>query len=281
MTRDGDDRRTEGGMNGDSDTWAEVPEPTDEDRVLQDGPPTRRGGSGVVDYAAAITARDAAWWATLSDYEYTYGVLRALEGASARGAPLHLARCVHHLHDLLSGLDAADRAWVVALVRRIRDVLARRRGRDGADVTLTALLTYLADVGSDPRFAPPSVLPLGLLHRMFPRGVGPEDLQEALDRERYPQGKALPVCPVCEPAQADPDDALARAVAALPSAQRLVVVHLGQALALAGTAPDLTEQLAWVTGTRPVPAAYQATLARARRGADDTLAHALHAVEPS
>jgi len=268
-------------MNGDDDTWAEELEPTDEDRVLQGGRQASRGGSGGVDYVEAITAQDAAWWATLSDYEYTYSVLRALEGASARGAPLHLARCVHHLHDLLSGLDPADRTWVVALVRRIGDLLARRQGRDGADVTLTALLTYLADVGTDPRFAPPSVLPVGLLHRMFPHGVGPEDLQEALDRERYPQGKALPMCPVCAPAQAAPDDALARAVAALPSAQRLLVVHLGHALALAGAAPDLTEQLAWVTGTRPVPTAYHATLARARQGDNDTLAHALNVAEPS
>jgi hypothetical protein len=42
------------------------------------------------------------------------------------------------------------------------------------------------------------------------------------------------------------------------------LVHLGQALALDGHAPTLTEQLDWVTGTLPVPAAYQAALALTR-----------------
>jgi len=267
-------------MNQEGDTGAADAEPPDDERVLQGSSGTRQGG-GTIDYADAITAQDAAWWATLSDYECTYGVLRALESASARGAPLHRARCVHHLQDLLRGLDPPDRAWVLALVWRTENVLARRAGSDGAEVTLTALLAYLAHVDTDPRFAPPSVLPVGLLHRMFPRGVAPADLQEALDRQRYPHGKPLPVCPLCEPEQADPADALVRAVAALPRAQRLILVHLGQVLALAGNAPDLTEQLAWVTGARPVPAPYQATLARARRGGTDTLVPTLDTAEPS
>jgi hypothetical protein len=37
---------------------------------------------------------------------------------------------------------------------------------------------------------------VGLLHRMYPRGVRPEDLHEALDRHRYPRGKPLPACPL-------------------------------------------------------------------------------------
>ena len=144
-------------------------------------------------------------------------------------------------------------------------------------VTLTVLLAYLSDVRADPRFTPPPALPAGLLHRMYPRGVRPEDLQEALDRHRYPRGKPLPACPLCEQDRADPSDPLAQAVAALPTEQRAILVHLGQVLALDGDAPDLAEQLAWVTGRLPVPAPYQAALARACRGSDDTLAHALDA----
>src|SRR5690348_1644403 len=118
----------------DDDDWpAETelePEPefADDERVLRARSGSRRGAGGTVDYAAAITARDAAWWATLSDYEHAYGILRALEGACGRGVPLHLARCVHHLHDLLGGLNPADRAWVRVLIGRIRDLLARRTG---------------------------------------------------------------------------------------------------------------------------------------------------------
>ena len=70
---------------------------------------------------------------------------------------------------------------------------------------------------------------------------------------------------------------LAQAVAALPTEQRVILIHLGQVLALDGDAPDLTDQLAWVTGTRPVPAPYQAALVRACRGSADTLAQALDA----
>ncbi len=267
-------------MNEDSDDRPVEAEPTDDDRVLRGGPESRSDAPGAIDYVEAVTARDATWWAALSDYESAYGLLRALESASARGAPLHRARCVHHLQDLLRGLDPADRAWVLALVGRIGDVLARRAGRDGTAVTLTALLAYLAAVDVDPRFAPPSVLPVGLLHRMFPRGVGPADLQEALDRQRYPHGKPLPVCPLCEAEQADPADALARAVAALPSEHRQILVGLGHALALAENGPDLTEQVAWVTGARPVPAPYHATMARAHRGGTDTLIPTGEAAEP-
>ena len=114
---------------------------------------------------------------------------------------------------------------------------------------------------------------------MYPRGVRPAELQEALDRHRYPRGKPLPACPLCEQDRADPTDPLAQAVAALPTEQRVLLVHLGQVLALDGEAPALAEQLAWVTGTRPVPAPYQAALAQACRGSDDTLAHALDAHE--
>jgi hypothetical protein len=198
-----------------------------------------------------------------------------VEQASARGAPLHLARCAHHLQDLLRGLDPRDRTWVVALVGRIGELLARRAGPDGPAVTVLDLLAYLAGVATDPRFAPPSVLPVGLLHRMFPHGVGPADLQEALDRQRYPHGKPLPVCPLCEPAQADPDAPLTRAVAALPAAQHGILMRVGQALALAGHAPDLADQVAWVTGMQPVPAVYQALLTPARSDSPVTLAHAL------
>jgi len=258
-------------MSGESDDWsAELelePEPTDDERVLQGRHDTGRTRGGVIDYAAAIVTQDAAWWAALSDYDYAYGVLRALESASARGAPLHLARCVHHVHDLLSGLDPADRAWVRALLRRIQDLLTRRASSDGS--ALPSLLAYLADVRIDPRFAPPPALPLGLLHGMYPHGVSPVELQELLDRHRYPRGKPLPICPVCESDQADPTDLLVRTVATLPAAHRAVLVHLGQALALDGDAPDLREQVAWVTGARPVPAPYQATLAWARQGGDD------------
>jgi hypothetical protein len=261
-------------MNGDND-WLEEPEPADDERVLRDRPDAGRDSSGAIDYAEAITARDDTWWAALSDYERAYDVLRALESACERGAPLHLARCVHHLHDLLSGLDPADRAWVGAVLRRIQDLLARRGGSAGTAVTLTALLAYLSEVSADPRFAPPPVLPLGLLHRMYPRGVSPAELQEALDRHRYPRGKPLPVCPLCEPDVADPADALGREVAALPAEQRAVLVHLGQALALDGDAPDLAGQLAWVTGATPVPATYVETLLRARDGDDETLEQAL------
>jgi hypothetical protein len=260
------------------DDWSAEPEPADDERVLRRRPDTVQDGPGRLDYADVITMQDTAWWAALSDYDYAYGVLRALESASERGAPLHLARCVHHLHDLLSGLDPADRAWVVALVRRIQGLLARRATREGTAVTLAALLAYLADVGTDPRFAPPPALPLGLLHRMYPRGVSPAELQEGLDRHRYPRGKPLPVCPVCEPDQIDPRDALARAVAALSAAQRDVLTRLGQSLALDGDAPDLIAQLAWVTGAQPMPALYQDTLAGIR-GDSDTLEHALKVAE--
>ena len=256
-------------MSGESDNWSEEPEPTDDERVWHGRDDTGRTNGGVIDYAAAIATQDDAWWAALSDYDYAYGVLRALESASARGAPLHLARCVHHLHDLLSGLDPADGAWVSALLRRLQDLLARRATRDGTAATLPSLLTYLSAVRTDPRFAPPPALPLGLLHCMYPRGVSPAELHEALDRHRYPRGKPLPACPLCEPDQADSSDVLARAVAALSPAHRAVLVHLGQALALDGAAPALTVQLAWVTGAQPVPAPYQATLARARHGGED------------
>jgi hypothetical protein len=166
------------------------------------------------------------------------------------------------------------------LLRRIQDLLAHRTRGDDTEVTLTVLLAYLSDVRADPRFAPPPALPVGLLHRMYPRGVRPEDLHEALDRHRYPRGKPLPACPLCEQDRADPTDPtdpLAQAVAALPTEQRGILVHLGEVLALDGDAPDLAEQLAWVTGTLPVPAPYQAALARACRGSADTLAHALDA----
>jgi hypothetical protein len=271
--------RMEDDMNGEGADWSVEPEPADDERVLHGRAGTERDGRGTTDYAEAVTTRDAAWWTALSDYERGYGLLRALESACERGAPLHLARCVHHLHDLLSGLDPADRAWVIALLRRIQDLLAHRTRGDDTEVTLTALLAYLSDVRADPRFAPSPALPVGLLHRMYPRGVRPEDLQEALDRHRYPRGKPLPACPLCEPDRADPSDPLAQAVAALPTEQRVLLVHLGQVLALDGDAPDLAEQLAWVTGTLPVPASYHAALARACRGSDDTLAHALDAEE--
>jgi hypothetical protein len=81
-------------------------------------------------------------------------------------------------------------------------------------------LAYLSDVRADSRFAPPPALPVGLLPRMYPRGVRPEALQEALDRHRYPRGKPLPACPICEPDRADPTDPLTQAVAALPTEQR-------------------------------------------------------------
>ena len=97
-----------------------------------------------------------------------------------------------------------------------------------------------------------------------------------LDRERYPRGKPLPACPVCEPQQVDRSDALNQAVAALPAAQREVVVRLGAALAVDADAPDLREQVAWVRGTRPVPARYQGALAQAQEGGDVTLERALH-----
>ncbi len=267
-------------MNGDDDRLIE-PEPADDERVFRDRPDTGHDGPPAIDYAGAVTSRDDAWWAELSDYEREYAVLRALESACERGAPLHLARCVHHLHDLLGGLDPADRAWVGALLRRIRDLLARRTQRAGTAVTPAALLDYLSEVRADPRFAPPPVLPMGLLHRMYPRGVSPVELQEALDRHRYPHGKPLPVCPLCEPDAADPADALVRALAALPAEQRVVLVHLGHALALDGEAPDLAGQLAWVAGTTLVPAPYVETLERARRGDDDTLEHALTALPRS
>src|SRR5919197_1058383 len=267
--------RREDDMNGDGDDWSVEPEPADDERVLHGHPGTEREGRGTTDYAQAVTTRDAHWWAALSDYERGYGLLRALESACERGAPLHLARCVHHLHDLLSGLDSADRAWVLALLRHIQHLLAHRTRSDGTEVTLTSLLAYLSDVRADPRFAPPPALPVGLLHRMYPRGVRPEDLHEALDRHRYPRGKPLPACPLCEQDRADPTDPLAQAVAALPTEQRVILVHLGQVLALDGDAPDLAEQLTWVTGTRPVPAPYQAALVRACRGSADTLALAL------
>jgi hypothetical protein len=162
------------------------------------------------------------------------------------------------------------------LLRRIQDLLAHRTRSDGAEVTLMVLLAYLSDVRTDPRFAPPA-LPVGLLHRMYPRGVRPEDLHEALDRHRYPRGKPLPACPLCEPDRAEPTDPLAQAVAALPTEQRVLLVHLGQVLALDGAAPELAEQLAWVTGALPVPAPYQAALVRACRCSADTLAQALDA----
>lgn len=268
-------------MNGDDGDWSVEPEPADDDRVLRARPDARQDSPGAIDYAAAITTRDAAWWAALSDYECAYAVLRALENACARGAPLHLARCGHHLHGLLSGLDPADRAWVGLLLRRIQGLLVRRARGDNTAVTLTSLLAYLSAVPADPRFAPPLALPLGLLHRMYPRGVRPEDLREALDRQRYPRGRPLPVCPLCEPDRADPTDALAQAVAALPAGQRIVLLHLGQAFALDGDAPDLAEQLAWVTGATPVPARYRAAIARARGGDVDTLDDALNAAAQS
>src|SRR5439155_20488785 len=84
--------RREDDMNGDGDDWAVEPEPADE-RVLHGRPGTERDGRGTTDYAEAVTTRDADWWAALSDYERRYGVLRALESACERGAPLHLARC--------------------------------------------------------------------------------------------------------------------------------------------------------------------------------------------
>ena len=232
-------------------------------------------GSGPSDYAAAIADQETAWWAALSDYEYAYALMRALEQASARGAPLHLARCVHHLQDLLRGLDPPDRTWVLMLVRRSGELLARGAGPDEPAVTVADLLAYLAGVATDPRFAPPSVLPVGLLHRLFLHGAGPEDLQEALDRQRYPHGKPLPVCPLCEPERADPAAPLTRAVAALPAAQHGILIGVGQALALTGHAPDLADQVAWVTGTQPVPAVYQALLTPARSDSPVTLAHAL------
>ena len=58
-------------------------------------------------------------------------------------------------------------------------------------------------------------------------------------------------------------------VTALPAAERAVLVHLGQALALDGDTPDLREHVAWMRGGRPVPAPYQATLARARQSDAD------------
>jgi len=64
-------------MNQEGDTGAADAEPPDDERVLHGSAGTRQGG-GTIDYADAITAQDAAWWATLSDYECTYGVLRAL-----------------------------------------------------------------------------------------------------------------------------------------------------------------------------------------------------------
>ena len=265
-------------MSAEGDDRSAEPEPADDERVLRRRPDTAQDGPGRLDYADVITSRDAAWWATLSDSDYDYGVLRALESASERGAPLHLARCVHHLHDLLSGLDPDDRAWVMALVRRIQGLLARRAACDGTAVTLAALLAYLCDVGADPRFAPPPALPLGLLHRMYPRGVSPAELQEALNRHRYPRGKPLPACPACEPDQLDPRDALARAVAALSAAQRELLTRLGQTLALDGDAPDLIAQLAWVTGAQPMPAPYRDTPARTR-GDSDLLEHALNVAE--
>lgn len=271
-------------MARDADDWPEEPqlepepELADDERVLRGRSGARRGGGGTVDYVEAVTARDDAWWATLSDYEHAYGILRALEGACERGVPLHLARCVHHLHDLLGGLDPADRAWVGALLRRIRDMLARRTGSDATEVTLESLLVYLSEVRADARFAPPSVLPPRLVHRLYPRGMSLEELQEALDGRRYPRGKPLPACPVCEPDLADLGDSLAQAVAALPTEQQVVLVRLGHALALDGDAPDLPEQLAWVTGAKPMPARYQVVLERAAGGGDDTIEYALKAV---
>jgi hypothetical protein len=92
------------------------------------------------------------------------------------------------------------------------------------------------------------------------------ELHEMLDRQRYPRGKPLPVCPVCEPEQADPADPLVRTVATLPAAQRAALVALSQAVALEEDGPDLRDQVAWVTGARPVPARYQVALAQARQG---------------
>ena len=260
-------------MRGEGDDWSAEPQsqPTDDERVLHGRQESGRTHGGVSDYAAAIVTQDAAWWVALSDYDYAYGLLRALENASARGAPLHLARCGHHVHDLLRGLDRADRTWVLSLLQRIQDLLARRASRAGSAVALglPALLAYLAAIRTDPRFASPPALPVGLLQDMYPHGVSPADLREMLDRQRYPHGKPLPVCPVCELEQADPTDSLVQTVAALPAAERAVLVHLGQALALDGDAPDLREHVAWIRGARPVPAPYQATVARARQGDAD------------
>ncbi len=264
-------------MSGEGNDWsndwsAELvsePQPTDDERVLHGRQESGQTHGDVRDYAAAIVTQDAAWWAALSDYDYDYGLLRALESASARGAPLHLARCGHHLQDMLRGLDRADRAWVLALLRRIQDLLARRASRAGSATAVPALLAYLAAVRADPRFAPPPALSVGLLQGMYPHGVSPAELGEMLDRQRYPRGKPLPVCPACELDQADPTDPLVQTVAALPAADQAVLVHLGQVLALEGDAPALREHMAWLRGVRPVPARYQATLSRARQGGAD------------
>jgi hypothetical protein len=267
------------GISGEDEAeWVIEPGPSDDDRVLHGHAGT--GQTGLmpgIDYAAAVIAQEDAWWAALSDDEAGYVLLRALESASERGAPLHLARCGHHLQSLLSGLDAGDRAWGIALLRRMGDLLARGTP-SGTAITVTALLAHLAAVGADPRFAPsPAPLSVGLLHRLYPHGVSLADLGEALDRTHYPHGKPLPACPVCEVETAEPSAISAQAVAALSEAQRAVVVRLGQALALETDAPDLREQVAWVTGTRPVPARYASTLAAAQMGGAVSLDGALRA----
>lgn len=226
-------------------------------------------------WAADRPRLHAAWLAGLTDAEREYQTLRRLESAARTGICLHQVRCGHHLADLLTEAPTEQRAPIIEALWWVSDLLTRRaEARGGPRVTDAGLLAYLAGLNDREDYRPRNLLTSQDLRSMYPRGVRPERLAEAEDAGRYPKGRPLPPCLVCQrdevPLRSDVPLHVAvcglneRQVATLAVLAFTVVARL-----VAGeTAPSVGEQIAWVRGEQTVPAAYREALAWAAEVAD-------------